>query len=224
MHVPLPTRQPSIPRPQKSDPGMPLSEARSRHHPWVHHLLLVLTIVLVGVQQIEAANAELYSRIVFGFVLVGCMMAVYERKRLFVVGLMLGVPALVSLVFEADPSVTAASLLLGIATIGFVCVVLLMTIYDHPRITAASVSASLVVYLFLGIIWATAYFLAETSAPGSFYGLDAGGSAGTRRELFYYSFVTLTTVGYGDIGPVAPVARSLAMFLNERSSRPQEGP
>jgi len=223
---------------------MALSEARSRHHPWVYHLLLVLTIVLVGVSQIESANAELYSRVVFGFVLVGCMMAVYERKKLFVVGLALGVPALVSLVFESDPAVTAASLLLGIATIAFVCVVLLMGIYKHPRITAASVSASLVVYLFLGIIWATAFFLAETSAPGSFYGLDTAASAATRRELFYYSFVTLTTVGYGDIGPVSPVARSLAiteaivgqlylvvlvaslvgMFLSERSSRQPEGP
>ena len=54
-----------------------------------------------------------------------------------------------------------------------------------------------------------AYAATELNLPGSFYGLAGGGHDEMTRELFYYSYVTLTTLGYGDIGPVSPVARSL---------------
>lgn len=186
---------------------MPNPPRRVLERPWIDHLLLVLTLAHIAVQPIGGPNAELYSRIVFGLVLVGAMMAVSGRKRLFAVGLALGIPALLALIFQTNPRVEGPSLLLGIGTLAFVCAVLLMRIYERPQVNAASVSISLVVYLFLGLIWSMAYQFVENVSPDSFYGL---GDA-PRRELLYYSFVTLTTLGYGDIGPAAPVARSLAI-------------
>jgi hypothetical protein len=55
--------------------------------------------------------------------------------------------------------------------------------------------------------------LEEILQPGSFRGiLDTGGPAPVSSELLYFSFVTLTTVGYGDITPVGSYARSLAIL------------
>jgi len=60
----------------------------------------------------------------------------------------------------------------------------------------------------LGVIWAYAYALVGLLRPGAFSG-PVNPSDGP-RALFYFSFVTLATLGYGDVLPVHPAARSLA--------------
>ncbi len=66
-------------------------------------------------------------------------------------------------------------------------------------------------YLLLGVTWAVVYQLLESTAPGSFR-LSAGGTLDLTSELLYFSFTTLTTLGYGDITPVDPVARILSVM------------
>ncbi len=79
---------------------------------------------------------------------------------------------------------------------------------DMTTVTADRVVGAIVLYLLLGIIWAAAYDLVALHVADAFSGVAPTGS-GPQRWL-YFSFVTLTTVGYGDIVPVAPAARSLA--------------
>ncbi len=59
-------------------------------------------------------------------------------------------------------------------------------------------------------MWAFAYLIVEEIFPGSFNGLEHGAWRGNLDEFTYYSIVTLTTVGYGDISPDQPVARVMA--------------
>ena len=68
----------------------------------------------------------------------------------------------------------------------------------------------------IGFIWASAYFVLEAYSPGSF---ELDGIALTTRtesleamlsKCFYSSYVTLTTLGYGDVKPTSPPAQSLA--------------
>jgi len=81
---------------------------------------------------------------------------------------------------------------------------------DVTTVTADRVVGAIVLYLLLGIVWAVAYELVAMHIADAFSGVRPTGS-GPQRWL-YFSFVTLTTVGYGDIVPVAPAARSLAAF------------
>lgn len=62
-------------------------------------------------------------------------------------------------------------------------------------------------YLLLGLAWVGAYKRVARVDPGAFAGAIATGA----NRWICYSLVTLTTMGYGDITPVAPIARSLAV-------------
>ncbi len=65
------------------------------------------------------------------------------------------------------------------------------------------------IYLLMGLIWAMMYLFLAQAIPGAFNGIEQVVWYHNFADVAYYSFVTLTTLGYGDISPVAPVARFL---------------
>ena len=69
-----------------------------------------------------------------------------------------------------------------------------------------SVIGSLSLYLLLGLIWAVIYLLLLVMNPSSFSGIEVQGWQQTFPRVIYYSFVTLTTLGYGDILPTTHIA------------------
>jgi voltage-gated potassium channel Kch len=89
-------------------------------------------------------------------------------------------------------------------------VIVVVKTFRSGPITTHRIMGGVAAYLLLGVIWAEAYALVEMLHPGSFQG-PVHVADGPRAWL-YFSFVTLTTVGYGDVLPVHPLARSLAIF------------
>ena len=87
---------------------------------------------------------------------------------------------------------------------------MLRHIFTANRVGPVTLLMAVNSYLLIGVIWAGTYIICEVFTPGSFAGLGATSSART-VDLYYFSFVTLTTLGYGDILPIAPLARSLAL-------------
>lgn len=68
-------------------------------------------------------------------------------------------------------------------------------------------------YLLLGLIWALVYAVFLIISPqGAFQGLAFEGEPAQFDNLLYFSFVTLTTAGYGDITPIHPLLRTAAYF------------
>jgi voltage-gated potassium channel len=65
------------------------------------------------------------------------------------------------------------------------------------------------IYLLMGLIWAIMYLFIVKIIPGAFNGIEQGIWYENFGDVAYYSFVTLTTLGYGDITPLAPVAKFL---------------
>ena len=78
------------------------------------------------------------------------------------------------------------------------------------EINANRLVGAICVYLLLGVIWALAYAFIDLVAPSSFAGIDRDAETGWGAGWIYYSFVTLTTLGYGDILPLSGTARGLA--------------
>jgi len=80
----------------------------------------------------------------------------------------------------------------------------------YHRITGAVAA-----YLLIGMIWSLAYYLVTLCIPGAFSVQRPsvpGGTESLQSQLFYFSFVTLTTIGYGDIAPVHPFVRMLVIL------------
>jgi voltage-gated potassium channel len=80
------------------------------------------------------------------------------------------------------------------------------------NISANRIVGAICVYLLIGVIWSLFYSLLEVSVPGSFKGLMEQSSVDWSPDWVYYSFVTLSTLGYGDITPLTFSARALSYF------------
>jgi len=99
------------------------------------------------------------------------------------------------------------------AILAFVGVQFLRFILRAPCVDAAVVSAGLSVYLMMGLFWAFVYLILAELVPGSF--TFVAGPAGRQMiglDAVYYSFVTLSTIGYGDIIPASYPARMLSVL------------
>ena len=77
-------------------------------------------------------------------------------------------------------------------------------------IDANKIVGAICIYILLGLVWAFAYMICEALFPGSLAGLDSEQWQYNMDDVIYYSMVTLTTLGYGDITPEQPLIRMLA--------------
>jgi hypothetical protein len=101
---------------------------------------------------------------------------------------------------------TAAAALVTVVAMTFV---VLGQAFRAGPVNVHRIQGAVAAYLLLGLAWALAYETLALVATGA---LSSGSPAESERGRFiYFSFVTLTTVGYGDGAPVHPVARSLAV-------------
>lgn len=101
---------------------------------------------------------------------------------------------------------------LAIVLIAAMTVLVLVQVFREGPITGYRIQGAIVVYLLMGLMWSAAYELVFHIIPGAFHFAQAVPHEGVgSHSLVYYSFITLTTVGYGDITPVHPAARSLAV-------------
>lgn len=91
----------------------------------------------------------------------------------------------------------------------FFAIAILIKTFQPGDITYYRIAGSIVVYLLLGLIFMFVFHAIYMLAGDSSFNNLNGGNP---KEFLYFSFVTLTTVGYGDITPVYPLARSLANF------------
>jgi Ion channel len=116
--------------------------------------------------------------------------------------------------WAALPTLTSTTLsiwphLLTIATILMLLYILLSQVFAPGPVTPARIQGAIAVYLLFGIGWANAYHIVASKIPGSF--TLPGHDLSSVNEWFYYSYSTLTTVGFGDIVPAHPIARSLSV-------------
>lgn len=71
---------------------------------------------------------------------------------------------------------------------------------------------SICIFLLLGLIWTILYMMIAEVTPDALKGLDSATWYETFPDYLYFSFVTLTTLGYGDISPLTPLAGFLALM------------
>lgn len=115
--------------------------------------------------------------------------------------------------WREDPSPLTQWLSAGgrLLAITAVSVVIARAVFASGRVSIHRVQGAVVLYLNFALLFFTIYRLMEVLLPGSFSNLPhAGTEYGSGAALLYFSFTTLTSLGYGDIVPLHPLARSFA--------------
>lgn len=158
----------------------------------------------------------LISKAIFSVVLFAAVYAVIELKRLWFVGAVLLVPTFVSIWIEQISNHNRLAFYIdNLTTIGFFGFIgyhFLRYILSCKRVTTNVIYASMCLYLMLAFIWAAIYANINMFYGGAFnfsneFLVGATASESQSMSAFtYFSFVTLSTLGYGDITPVNRVA------------------
>ena len=179
-------------------------------------LLIALALLFTCAPFVEEIKGgDLIVSLLLSLVLLSGVFAVADRKYVLVVAIALAIPAIAGRWinnFRPDLVPPAVFLVGGLILIIFVVGHLLRFVLRAPVVTTDVLCASISAYLMLGLMWTMAYWLVDQLTPGGAFSFNT--NAGTRSingfNGFYFSFITLSTVGYGDITPVSKVARMLA--------------
>ncbi|MFG0319977.1 MAG: potassium channel family protein [Planctomycetota bacterium JB042] len=197
----------------------PVSSLRSAHY---HVLLLSLAALLLVApiaQQFprgrDVVNALFLATLVFG-ALVGRRSRLVRRLRVGVAAFTALLMAMTYVVDHGAVAVARDVLLFGFLI--FILVGILRDVFEARQVEAGLLSGAVSGYVLLGVAWAIAYALVEAFDPDAFAGAGAppvgeGAASSSRAGTFlYHSFVTLTTLGYGDVTPRSGAARSLSIL------------
>ncbi len=159
--------------------------------------------------------------IFFSVILLSTVYAVIYKKKYFVIAISLGLPFLFtrwSTYFVETPFLFLLSSALGVLFFAFTAGTILAYVLKQDKVTRDIIYGAVCVYLMIGLTWAFVFSLLEGLQPGSFSleQVQAGTlESGPDRVFFpfiYYSFVTLTTLGYGDITPLTPPAQTFSFL------------
>jgi Ion channel len=156
-------------------------------------------------------DARLYSDLAFSLVLISGVAIAWGQRKLFPLAGFVGSAALAvrwmayftptpALQLWADGWTVVATLVIAM--------VLLLQVFRNGPVTHSRIQGAIAVYLLYGVGWAHAYHITELLHPGSF---NPAGAMSSVSDFAYFSFVTLSTLGYGDITPARPIARSLSV-------------
>lgn len=156
-------------------------------------------------------------QVLFTLLLLSGLYAVGDGKRALVVAAVFAGPALVLAWagrFTANTALGGIGALLLAGFLVFTATQILKFIVRARRVTSELIFGAVSVYLMMGVVGALLFAVLDLWSPGSLRMPGGAGSAVDDATQFsavaYYSFVTLTTLGYGDITPVSRMARSLS--------------
>jgi ion channel len=133
------------------------------------------------------------------------------HKRLIWISRVVVLVALVSSFAAVSASMdasTGTSALLTAMLVAVVPPVIAIGVKDQPIVTLQSVWGAVCIYILLGLFFAVVYGAIGAIGSGSFF---ASGVPGTSNEFLYFSFVTMTTTGYGDFTAATDLGRTLAV-------------
>ena len=151
--------------------------------------------------------------IAFALILVAGAFNVSSRTSIRGLALLLAVLSVVidkvGLPFS-EKAVVAADMVLSAGMLAVFTVLMIKRFLVRGREPAHRIAGAVAVYLLLGLIWTRLYQVVELASPGAFR--VPVGESPNGASLAYFSFVTLATLGYGDISPVNIVARDLAVL------------
>lgn len=179
-------------------------------------LILALVAFLVGIPVADdfgAIGSPVAKALAFSALLGIGVLSLRHAGPLFKATMAIAVLGIALSIMASQSSGTAFVYASFAAVMTFLVIAIAYTfrqIATDAAISANRIVGAVAVYLMLGVLWSVAYTMVELIWPGSFRGFDPGAGTKWASEWLYFSFVTMTTLGYGDIAPISAIARMLA--------------
>jgi hypothetical protein len=154
-------------------------------------------------------------QLVFSLILISGAALVANRPAVLALALLLaaGTAAIGWIrLFEPGGQLTVLDVSLWILFLSMLAAVILVRVFREGKINIHRILGAVCVYLLLGVIWAGCYRLVIQFDPAAFNLPPSAADDTVMPRLVYFSFVTLTTLGYGDVTAVNSAARSLALL------------
>jgi hypothetical protein len=136
------------------------------------------------------------------------------KRSQVIIASVLALPLLIatwSTYFVEIKTVSLLTRIFGVLFFAYAAINILRIIAKSEKVTRESIFAAIVAYLLIALMWAFLYMILERVSPGSF-SFPETGSRGETIQFEYLSFVTITTLGYGDITPVTDQASALVII------------
>jgi hypothetical protein len=196
-----------------------------RHRPGRYTVLLIMILTLLLSQPLLAGHrdTQILVSVVMSAMLLSALYTFGSSRTYFVIALILLVPTLVGrwvlqfsrIHFFEVVTATGTAAFLMLTVIG-----LIVELFRVKRVTLDTISAAICAYMLMALAWGFVFALIELEHPGSFSaGLIVKGEGDgfspvltALHDFVYYSFVCLTTTGYGDIAPLSLSARLFSVL------------
>lgn len=182
------------------------------------YLAKSLVILILAYPYLEVnLTGQLLLTVITIFVMMFLLFAVSDRKRSIVIALIFALPWFISLIvnfplFESSGTVfVRKEIVFAVLLFSYTTFNIFMHLLRSREVTSEILFASVCVYLLIGLTWAAFYIFIDFLYPHSFIDTSRNIPIDAPRILFF-SYITLTTVGYGTLTPDSDPARSLALL------------
>lgn len=200
--------------------------SRRLHHSLLKNRMLIFLIALIVILVLypflhrNFYNSLMVIELFFILLLIAVIFLVSNNEKTLMITPLLALLTCVVIwfnIFLHSPALLLTGLFLEICFFILTTIVLITHVLEYKHVTADKIYGAVSAYLVLAVIWAMIYTAIEIAFPNSFifdHGLQNSQYALTDHrfyfsEFLYFSFVTLSTLGYGDITPISNEARTV---------------
>jgi hypothetical protein len=206
-------------------------------------LVLLLAMIVVSPLVEKFLRFHYFEELLFTAILCWTAYSLELDRRLLLPAIVLALPGVGLMWLGArSGSLALCGYICVAAFLAFIIIAILRYIIRREVVNPDIIAGSTVVYILMALAWSFVYRMIEVLDPGSF-SLNNLASGLTAAEARYFSLITITTVGYGDIAPVSSIARAFStleaivgqlflvimvswlvgMYVSRRSSEPGHG-
>ena len=195
-----------------------------RNRPGRYTVLLFTILLMIVAQPLFATHklAQAFVTLLMSLVLLAALYSLSESRGFFIFGLILMAPAFIArwiVQFFPSSTVDVIAAISASTFIFFTVIALVRQLFNVRRVTLDTIAAAICAYLLMALAWGFMFALVAFKQPDAFSaGLvlkpsrDSASIIAELHNFIYYSFVCLTTTGYGDIAPRSEIARMLSIL------------
>ena len=177
-------------------------------------IVFMVALIVLGPFLENFIGLRLFMDLFFSIIFIATIYAASQKKLHIIFAAILIIPALLAVWTPDIPKhniLLTIGYLCGLIVFAFAVISILKYIFTEETVTRQTISAAVVVYLLLALMWSFIYRLLENLYPVSF-AVAHDELVDAANIYLYFSLVTITTLGYGDISPIRSQVAALSVL------------